>query len=42
MQIINRLGTQFLLDLLLKYYLPRIVRSDNGTRFTGKVISQLL
>uniref|UniRef100_A0A2S2NH65 Retrotransposable element Tf2 protein type 1 n=1 Tax=Schizaphis graminum TaxID=13262 RepID=A0A2S2NH65_SCHGA len=34
--------TQFLLDLILTYGPPRIVRSDNGTHFTAKVISQLL
>jgi len=34
--------TQFLLDLILTYGPLRIVRSDNGTHFTAKVISQLL
>jgi len=34
--------TRFLLELILTYGPPRIVRSDNGTHFTAKVISQLL
>jgi len=31
-----------LLELILTYGPPRVVRSDNGTHFTAKVISQLL
>lgn len=34
--------TRFLLELILTYGPPRIVRSDNGTHFTAKVIKQLL
>lgn len=34
--------TRFLLELILTYGPPRIVRSDNGTHFTAKIIKQLL
>lgn len=34
--------TKFLLELILTYGPPRVVRSDNGTHFTAKDISQLL
>ncbi|KAL4088680.1 hypothetical protein QTP88_023764 [Uroleucon formosanum] len=34
--------TAFLLDLLLSYGAMKVVRSDNGTHFTAKVISDIL
>lgn len=37
-----RTTTQFLLNLILTYGAMRTVRSDNGTHFTAKVISDIL